>query len=38
MWNEYLTLKQNLRKTTNDKEKLELIDQITTLGTAYNFE
>lgn len=38
MWNEYLLLKQNLRNTTNDNEKLELIDQITTIGTAYNFE
>lgn len=38
MWNEYLNLKQNLRKANNDKEKLELIDKITSIGSAYNFE
>jgi predicted ATP-dependent endonuclease of OLD family len=38
MWNEYLSLKQSLRKTNTDEEKLALIDKITIIGTAYNFD
>lgn len=38
MWNEYLSLKQSLRRETKNEEKLKLIEKITSIGTAYNFE
>lgn len=38
MWNEYLSLKQSLRKENSYEEKLKLIDRITSIGSAYNFE
>jgi hypothetical protein len=36
-WKEYLALKQALRKSTNDEEKIELSGKITSIGSSYNF-
>ncbi|CAM3811004.1 AAA+ ATPase domain-containing protein [Flavobacterium branchiophilum] len=36
-WEKYLALKQALRKSTNEDEKMELSDKITAIGTSYNF-
>lgn len=37
MWEEFLQLKEKLRRSTDEKEKDKLVDRITELGTAYNF-
>ena len=37
MWKEYLDMKRKLRHTTDQKEKEELVEKITHLGTEYNF-
>jgi predicted ATP-dependent endonuclease of OLD family len=37
MWDEYVTLKKKLVKSSNDNEKSELIHKIEKIGSLYNF-
>jgi hypothetical protein len=37
MWEEYISLKKKLIKTSDDKEKSKLIHEIEKIGSLYNF-